>query len=94
MCKKESSSDESTKIYTIKDLGITKPTISDRHNSFYLPALQKLDFHLPHMRILGTNYCGEMGHTAFKLCELFQDVLCHRDYDERVVASFAHQIQS
>ena len=23
-----------------------------------------------------------------------QDVLCHRDYAERVVASFAHQIQS
>ena len=26
--------------------------------------------------------------------ESFQDVLCSRDYDQRVVASFAHQIQS
>ena len=35
-----------------------------------------------------------MRHTAFKRCKLFQDVLCCRDYDERVVAIFANQIQS
>ena len=33
-------------------------------------------------------------HTAFKRRELFQDVLCRRYYDERVVASFANQIKS
>ena len=32
--------------------------------------------------------------TVFKRCELFQDVICRRDYDERVVASFSNQIQS
>ena len=31
--------------------------------------------------------------TAFKRHELFQYVLCRRDYAERVVASFANQIQ-
>ena len=51
-------------------------------------------FYLPHVRILGTNHCGEMRFTAFKRRELFQDVLCRRDYSERVVASFANQIQS
>ena len=51
-------------------------------------------FHLPHVRILGTNHCGELRRTAFKRRELFQDVLCRRDYAERVVASFANQIQS
>ena len=35
-----------------------------------------------------------MRHTAFKRRELFQDVLCRRDYAERLVASFANQIQS
>ena len=67
--------------------------IYDFHTSFYIPAIQKLDFHLPHVRILGTNHCGEIRCTAFKLRELFQDVLCRRDYAERVVASFANQIQ-
>ena len=51
-------------------------------------------FHLPHVRILGTNHCGELRRTAFKQSELFQDVLCRRDYAERVLASFANQIQS
>ena len=53
-----------------------------------------MDFQLTHVLILGTNYCVEMRRTAFKHHELFQDVLCRRDYDERVVESFSHQIQS
>ena len=69
-------------------------TISDFHTSFYIPAIQKLAFHLPHVRILGKNHCGELRQTAFKRRELFQDVLCRRDYSERVVASSANQIQS
>ena len=69
-------------------------TIFDFHTSFYIPAIQKLPFHLPHVRILGTNPCGEMRRTAFKRREIFQDVLCCCDYAERVVASFANQIQS
>ena len=69
-------------------------TISDFHTSFYITAIQKLAIRLPHVRILGTNHCGEMRRTAFKRCESFQDVLCRRDYAYRVVASFANQIQS
>ena len=94
MCKQESSSDKSTKIYTRKELVMMETTISDFHTSFYIPAIQKLAFHLPHVHILGTNHCGELRQTAFKRRELFQDVLCRRDYAERIVASFANQIQS
>ena len=93
MCKQESSSDRYKKIYTRKELVMTETKISDFHTSFYIPAIQKLDFHLPHVRILGTNHCGEMRRTDFKRRELFQDVICCRDYAERVVARFAHQIQ-
>ena len=52
-----------------------------------------MTFHIPHVRILGTNHCGELLLAAFKRRELFQDVLCRRDYVERVVGSFANQIQ-
>ena len=68
-------------------------TISYFHISFYIPAIQKLSFCLPHVRILGTNHCSEMQRTAFKRRELFQDVICRRDYAERLIASFARQIQ-
>ena len=94
MCKQESSPDKSIKIYTRKDLVMMETTISDFHAIFYIPAIQKLAFHLPQVRILGTNHCGELLRTAFKRRELFQDVLCRRDYAERVVASFANQIKS
>ena len=69
-------------------------TIYDFHTSFYIPAIQKLAFHLPHVRILGTNHCGALRRKAFKRHEICQDLLCSRDYAERVVASFANQIQS
>ena len=68
-------------------------TIYDFNTSFYIPAIQKLDFHLPHVRILGTSYCGELQRTAFKRRELFQYVLCCRDYAKRVILIFSHQIQ-
>ena len=73
---------------------MTETKISDFHTSFYIQSIQKLAFHLPHVRILGTNHCGAMRRKAFKRREIFQDLLCSRDYAERLVASFAHQIQS
>ena len=69
-------------------------TISNFHTSFYIPEIHKLEFHIAYVQIIGTNHCGESRQTAFKCRESFQDVLCRRDYAERVVASFANQIQS
>ena len=60
MCKQESSPDKSTKIYTRKELVMMEITISDFHTSFYIPDIQKLAFHLPHVHILGTNNCDEI----------------------------------
>ena len=56
-------------------------TIYDFHTSFYIPDIQKLAFRLTHVRILGTNHWGEIRRIDFKRRELFQDVLCHSDYD-------------
>ena len=94
MCKQEVLSDESTRIYTRKELVIMETKISHSRTSFYIPDLQKLSFRLQHVHIIGTNHCGEMQRTSFKRRELFQDVLCRREYTERLVAIFAHQIQS
>ena len=71
-----------------------KRSIADFHTSFYIPEMQDLAFKLPHLRILGTNHCGNTRREAFKLCTAKQDVFFCRDYSERVVFSFAHQLQS
>ena len=69
-------------------------TISNFHTSLYITEIHKLAFHIPHVQILGKNHCGNSHQTAFKRRESFKDALCHRDYDDRVVGSFPHQIQS
>ena len=69
-------------------------TISNFHTSFNIPEIQKLAFHIPHVQILGTNHCCDSRQTLFKIRKSFQDVFFCHDYDERVVASFSHQIQS
>ena len=93
MCEQESSWEESTKIYAKEELVMLETKIYDFHISFYILSIQKLAFHLPHVRILGTNHCGAMRRTVFKRGELYQYILCRCDYAERVVASFSHQIQ-
>ena len=94
MCKQESFPDKYTKIYTRKEIVMMGTNFSDFHTSFYIPAIQKLAFHLPHVCILGKNHCGEMQRTSFKGRELFQDVRCRCDYSERLVARFSNQIKS
>ena len=60
-------------------------TISNFCTILYIPEIQKLAFHIPHVQILGINHCGKSRQTAFKLRKSFQDVLCRHDYDERLV---------
>ena len=69
-------------------------TISEFNTSLFITSIQKLAFHLLHVRILGTNHFVEIRRTDFKRREIFQDVQCRRDYFERLVAIFDHQIQS
>ena len=69
MCKQDSSSEESTNIYTKKELFTRVTTISNFNTSFYIPAIQKLEFNITQVKILGTNHCGDYRQTAFKRCE-------------------------
>ena len=76
------------KIYTRKYLVIMETKNSNFHTSLYISEIQKLAFHLPYLRIIGINHCGDSSLTAFKCHGSFQDVLCFRYYAERLVASF------
>ena len=67
--------------------------IVDFNQELYIPAIQKLSFNLPHVSIIGKRHCVNTLQELFKRRSNFQYVLCHRDYAERVVVRFAHQIQ-
>ena len=78
-CKQDSASEQYTKIYTGKELVMMETTISNFHTSFYIPETQDLEFHIPHVQILGKNHCGGSRRTTFKRRKSFQDVLCRHD---------------
>ena len=66
-CKQDYVSEKPTKIYTRKELVMMETTISNFHTSFYISAIKKLAFLIPHLKIMGTNHCGDYIQTAFKL---------------------------
>ena len=55
-------------------------SITDFHTSLYIPEIKKLDFHLPHVFILGDHHCGNTLREALKCHMLFQDMLCLCEY--------------
>ena len=50
--------------------------------------IKKLSCYLPHVHILEYHHGGKEGHKEFKLRGYLHDVLCRRDYEERVVSIF------
>ena len=94
MCFKDPATVTRTKLYTRKDLVMVETYIADFNTIIYIPEIKNLAFHLPNIRIISMNQCGKTRREAFKPFSAKQDVLCCYDYSERVVASFAHQIQS
>ena len=69
-------------------------TISNSCTSIFIPEIQKLEFNIQYIPVLGMNHFGDSRLTTFKRRESSQYFLCRRDYADRVVASFSHQIQS
>ena len=74
LCLHDPYSLQPTNLYTRKDIVIMEISISYFHTSFYIPEIQRLSFHLPHVRILGTHYCVNTRREAFKNPCGFQDV--------------------
>ena len=76
------------KFYSRKYPVLMETSIYDLHEKLYITSIQNMDFHFPHVRILGTHQCGRERRENFKYWDSFKDVLCWRDYTERVVAIF------
>ena len=53
------------KVTTRKSLVLKSCRILDFHSEYYIPAIGKLDFHLPHVYILGKNYGEGKLHYMF-----------------------------
>ena len=55
-------------------------SILDFHQCLYIPAMQKISFHLSHVRIIGTHHCVNTLREAFNCHAAYQYVLRCQDY--------------
>ena len=46
------------KLHTREELVVMESSIVEFRQDFYINAIQKLVFHIPHLRILGMHHCG------------------------------------
>ena len=69
-------SDKTSKLYTQKDLVLIYTWIKEFCKKLYIPAIQKLAFYLPHVRILGTHYCVKEHYDVSKRRGELHGVLC------------------
>ena len=94
MCSTYISSVTPVKLYTRKEFILLETLISEFHSKYYIPAIQKLAFHFPHVHIIGTHHRGKEHHESFRRSRKHHDALCRSDCAEWIVSSFTHQIQS
>ena len=65
-CQQDTASGQPEKKYTRKEVVMMETTIYNFHTKFYIPEIWKLAFHIPQLKILGTNHYGDSFKTAFK----------------------------
>ena len=94
LCLQYTDNVSTTKLYIRKELIMMETYIDYFHTNLYIPSIQNLEFHLPHIRTIGTNPSGNTRCESFKICRENQYLSCCRYYAEILVASFAHQMQS
>ena len=80
LCEASSGSIVKEKIYTRKELVMIETSIVDFHKRFYIPAIQKLAFHISLVPIIGTHNCVNKRREALNRLEAYQDVFCHQYY--------------
>ena len=60
LCESSTDAIVTTNIYTGKELVVIESSIVGFHRDFYITAIHKLAFHLPHVYILGKHHCVNM----------------------------------
>jgi hypothetical protein len=88
VCKKKG------KIATRKELTLLTRPIGEFIVQYYLPGLEKLAYHLPHVKILSkrVGQCAAMRYETFKKEPGW--FMVRRDYAERLLAEFDLEVQS
>ena len=66
MCSTIPYIDKISKVYIWQELVLVEKLNTSLYQKFYILVIQKLEFHFPHVPILGTHHCGKELCDAFK----------------------------
>lgn len=91
LCETGEEGKKKGKIRTRKHLTSLTRTIGAFIREYYKPALESYAYHLPYVRILSKNGCGNDRRAAFK--KILYSLLCGRDYAERLGSSMNNEVQ-
>ena len=81
------------KISVTKELTTVEKKIGDFMSEIYLPMLERYAYHLPHVKLLGKKWCGEMRRRILlSTPHIVGETV--RDYAERLQGKFNWEIQS
>jgi hypothetical protein len=90
-CEQAVEGTKEGKVRTRKHLTLLTRSINEFMKNYYLVALERYAYHLPHVRILSKNSCGTMRLNWFN--ETPGALKTTRDYAERMSAAFNFEAQ-
>ena len=93
-CNKLKSYDEIVNIYKNKGLVSIEIPIHKFTKDYYIPAQEKLTFHLDHLQILGNNECGATRKDAIKSRQINGDIRVIKYHAGKYSESISIQDQS
>ena len=94
LCGEATNDTKVGNIYKRTELVLCNTSITKFHEEFYKPTIEKLAYHLAHVKILGTYHIGLTRREALLRRQDKKDIKTRRDFADRLVAAFAAEIQS
>jgi len=93
-CRNKNEQSMIGKVYKRKELVLLTESVSNFHQNYYKPAIEKLAYHLAHVKILGTNHIGLTRREALSMRHEKKDIKVQHDFVDILVAAFLTEIHS
>ena len=93
-CNNQADPSLKGRLHTKKEIVLLEETITSFHQNYYMPSIEKLAYHLAHVRILGSNHVGLTRKQALMRRGQKKDIKLVRDFAERLGSCFGKEFQS
>ena len=93
-CRNKNEQSMIEHVYKRKELVLLTESVSNFHQNYCKPAIEKLAYHSAHVKILGTTHIGLTRRETLSMRHEKKDIKVQHDFADRLVAAFLTEIQS